>query len=87
MSCAKVGEAEVLVENGVRNVLLTSPVVTKEKISRLLKCREIDNGLLVVVDNRQNVSDLNAAVDQFFGSSRPEQKLKVVISLPYMLSI
>src|SRR4030067_1858018 len=35
---AKMSEAEVLVKKGFRGVLITSPVVTAQKIERLIAC-------------------------------------------------
>ena len=59
--CAKLGEAEALVDAGIDSVLITSPVVTAPAIARLCalapRCRE----LLVVVDHPDNAAALNAA--------------------------
>jgi len=38
ISVAKVSEAEVLINNGLSNILVTSPVVTPQKIFRLMSC-------------------------------------------------
>jgi len=56
---AKVSEAEVLVNQGFRGVLITSPVVTGFKIRRLMDCLSRDPGLMVVVDSPANASRLN----------------------------
>lgn len=48
---AKVSEAEALVNGGIRNVLVTGPVADRGKVSRLLDIREIDPGLLAVIDS------------------------------------
>lgn len=77
MSCAKVSEAEVLNEKGIRGILITSPVVTKQKIATLLKCRKLDSDLLVVVDNRLNVLQLNQAMEDTFEGELRNEKLKV----------
>ena len=59
--CAKLGEAEALVEGGIESVLITSPVVTAPAIARLLalaaRCRE----LRVVVEHPDNAAALAAA--------------------------
>jgi D-serine deaminase-like pyridoxal phosphate-dependent protein len=58
--CAKLGEAEALVEGGIESVLITSPVVTAPAIARLFAlaahCRE----LRVVVDHPDNAAALGA---------------------------
>ncbi|QSH41619.1 DSD1 family PLP-dependent enzyme [Lentisphaerota bacterium ZTH] len=58
---AKVSEAEVLVNSGIDQVLVTSPVVTPFKIKRLLNCLAKTNDIIVVVDNPENVEELNSA--------------------------
>jgi D-serine deaminase-like pyridoxal phosphate-dependent protein len=58
---AKVSEAEVMVEAGVENVLITSPVVTKEKIERVLALAKKSPGVSIVVDQEQNVRDFDDA--------------------------
>ena len=61
---AKVSEAEVLVENGIQGVLITSPVVTDYKIERLMGCLSHDPGVMVVVDNPANARRLNDEVEK-----------------------
>jgi len=56
---AKVSEAEVLVRSGVKGTLITSPVVTDYKISRLMDCLSLDPELMVVADNPVNEQKLN----------------------------
>lgn len=58
---AKVSEAEVLVQKGFRNVLITSPIVTDNKIERLMECLSHDPEIMVVVDNAANAGKLNEA--------------------------
>jgi D-serine deaminase-like pyridoxal phosphate-dependent protein len=58
---AKISEAEVLVREGFRGVLITSPVVTGGKIDRLMDCLSLDSGLMIVVDNPANARTLNEA--------------------------
>ncbi len=58
---AKVSEAEVLVKAGLRGVLITSPVVTDQKIVRLMECLFRDSELTVVVDHPTNARMLNEA--------------------------
>ena len=56
---AKVSEAEVLINNGINNVLITSPVITSNKLNRFQKCLQKSPGTLLVVDNENNLKDLN----------------------------
>jgi D-serine deaminase-like pyridoxal phosphate-dependent protein len=48
-------------EAGLQGVLITSPVVTDQKIIRLMECLFRDNDLMVVVDNPTNARMLNEA--------------------------
>ena len=62
---AKVSEAEVMVDAGISDVLITSPVVTPDKIDRVVGVAERSSGVAIVVDQAQNVRDLNdAAADK-----------------------
>lgn len=61
ISAAKVSEAEVLINKGINNILITSPVVTKNKIARLIECIKKAPETIVVVDNERNLGDLNEA--------------------------
>jgi D-serine deaminase-like pyridoxal phosphate-dependent protein len=58
---AKVSEAEVMVEAGIGNVLVTSPVVTKEKIERVVTLAKKTPGFSIVVDQEKNVRDYDEA--------------------------
>src|SRR5438477_12930879 len=59
--CATLGEAEALVEGGVPGVLITSPVVTPEKIRRLVDLNRGASGLMVVADHPANIEALALA--------------------------
>lgn len=72
---AKVSEAEVLVREGLRGVLITSPVVTDYKVGRLLDLLTLDTELMVVVDNELNAQKLNEA------AFKRSQRLNVLIDL------
>ncbi|KTC90950.1 DSD1 family PLP-dependent enzyme [Fluoribacter dumoffii] len=61
VSVAKISEAEVLIQKGVPNILITSPIVTQSKIDRLVSCLAKAPSTLVVVDNKENMSALNEA--------------------------
>jgi D-serine deaminase-like pyridoxal phosphate-dependent protein len=58
---AKVSEAEVMVAEGLGEVLISSPVVTKDKIERVIKLAQKSPGVHIVVDQPANVRDLNEA--------------------------
>jgi D-serine deaminase-like pyridoxal phosphate-dependent protein len=72
---AKLGEAEVFVNGGVTDVLLTAEVVGKRKIQRLTQLTAAAPKLVVVVDNAQNAAELS---DAALASKR---KLRVAIDL------
>jgi 3-hydroxy-D-aspartate aldolase len=63
--CATLGEAEALGYAGVPGILITSPVVQKAKIQRLLELNEVADDLAVVVDDPANVSMLAEAALNF----------------------
>lgn len=60
VSCATLGEAEAMVEAGVPGVLITSPVVSSNKLRRLVELAEKagPRQLMVVVDDARNVAEL-----------------------------
>jgi 3-hydroxy-D-aspartate aldolase len=58
--CAKVSEAEVMVAGGVRDVMVTTPVVTPEKIRRLTALAG-QATVHVVADDLQNLRRLSEA--------------------------
>jgi 3-hydroxy-D-aspartate aldolase len=72
---AKVSEAEVMVDAGIENVLITSPVVTPEKIRRVIALARKTSGLQIVVDHAQNVRDFGAA------ATAAKIELRVLIDL------
>lgn len=60
--CVTLGEAEVMVQNGLPGVLITSPQVTASKIARLMALNALPHqGLSVVIDHPENLAALNAA--------------------------
>jgi D-serine deaminase-like pyridoxal phosphate-dependent protein len=62
---AKVSEAEVLVNKGLREILITSPVVTDYKIKRLLECLAQVPEIMVVVDNPANARKLSESAAKY----------------------
>ena len=75
---AKVSEAEVMVDAGVTNVLITSPVVTRDKIARVIALAKKSSDVAMVVDQEQNVRDFNAA------AAAAGTTLQVVVGLNVM---
>ena len=64
-SCAKLGEAEVLADQGLSTgLLLTSPVVSVPGIRRLVELNRQTQDLMCVVDNPKNVRDLGEAAKE-----------------------
>ena len=65
--CAKLAEAEVMAAGGVPDILITTEVVGRLKIRRLMSvARTMQAGgrrIAVVVDDSQNVSDLSQAAE------------------------
>lgn len=61
LCAAKLGEAEVFVNGGINDVLITTAVVGRRKIQRLLALAEKAPELKIVSDSPRNLDDLNAA--------------------------
>ena len=62
--CATLGEAEVMASGGLRNLLITTAVVTDTMIDRLIALDLKTDGLMIVVDNPANVDALASAAQQ-----------------------
>lgn len=60
VSCATMGEAETMAHGGIPGLLITSPVVSPNKIERLIALHK-DHDVMVVVDNPLNVEELARA--------------------------
>lgn len=63
--CAKIGEAEVMVDGGIPGVLVTSPVAAPAAIDRLARLAVRAEGLMAVVDH----PDVARAIDAALGES------------------
>lgn len=60
VTCAKLGEAEVIAAAGIRDILIANQVVGSQKITRLVNlCRHA--AVIVAVDSEENVDALNRA--------------------------
>src|SRR5690242_7230899 len=63
ITCAKLGEAEVMAAAGIRDILVANQIVGAQKIARLVAL-ERGAQVIVAVDNRDNVAAIaNAARD------------------------
>src|SRR4029453_2239501 len=75
LCAAKLGEADVLVRGGIRDVLITAEVVGPLKIQRLMGLLAITPDVKAVVDSEQNAIDLSTA------ALASKRKLKCAIQL------
>lgn len=65
ITCAKLSEAEILVNAGIRDVLIANQVVNSEKIVRLVGLSQASKSkLTVAVDNLRNIQDLSLAASK-----------------------
>ncbi len=60
VTCAKLGEAEVLIHAGIRDVLIANQIVGAQKIARLINLAK-HSEIMVAVDNAQNVQAISEA--------------------------
>jgi D-serine deaminase-like pyridoxal phosphate-dependent protein len=60
ITCAKLGEAEVMAAAGIKEVLIANQVVGPSKIARLINLAAYTD-VIVAVENRDNVGELNDA--------------------------
>lgn len=75
LCAAKLGEADVLVRGGIKDVLITAEVVGPLKIQRLMALLAIAPDVKAVVDSEQNAIDLSTA------ALASKRKLKVAIDV------
>ena len=59
--CATIGEAEVMAAHGITNILITSPMVTQDKIARACAMQLAGAQLCLVVDNPANAREISSA--------------------------
>lgn len=62
--CATISEAEVMLAAGIDTILITSPVVTSDKIDRLIALAKKSSKIEIVVDYIDGASLLNQAAKQ-----------------------
>ncbi len=60
ITCAKLGEAEVLAQSGVQDILIANQIVTSGKIRRLVSLAGY-TGIMVAVDDKSNARDIDRA--------------------------
>jgi D-serine deaminase-like pyridoxal phosphate-dependent protein len=75
LCAAKLGEADVLIRGGIKDVLITAEVVGKVKIARLMTLLAMTPDVKAVVDNEQNAIDLSEA------ALASRRRLKVAIDV------
>jgi D-serine deaminase-like pyridoxal phosphate-dependent protein len=63
LTCAKLGEAEVLVQAGIPSILIANQVIDPVKITRLAEL-SLKSQIIVAVDNPDNVHMYSAAAQQ-----------------------
>ena len=64
ITCAKVGEAEVMADAGIQDILIANEVVGRRKIERLMALAARCD-IMVAVDDPQNLADLNEAAHAY----------------------
>src|SRR5882672_9622774 len=60
ITCAKLGEAEVMAAAGIRDILVANQIANPHKIARLMSLLR-QSEVMVAVDNPENVAALDAA--------------------------
>lgn len=60
ITCAKLGEAEIMAQGGIRDILIANQIVTPAKIARLVNLAAYTE-VMVAVDTRENVIGLAQA--------------------------
>lgn len=64
ITCAKLGEAEILANSGIDEILIANQIIEPSKIRRLAGIARYSN-ITVAVDNLQNIEDLSRAAVAF----------------------
>ena len=60
VTCAKLGEAEVMAAAGIRNILIANQVVGPQKVARLVNLRRLAD-VMVSVDDPTHIAEVGAA--------------------------
>ncbi|AEL25652.1 alanine racemase [Cyclobacterium marinum] len=61
---AKLAESQVMLENGISEVLMTGVNIGKGKIRKAMQLRKAHKGFIQAVDNKQNAQDLQDAAKE-----------------------
>ncbi|GEO23993.1 metal-activated pyridoxal enzyme [Cyclobacterium qasimii] len=61
---AKLSESQVMLENGISEVLMTGVNISTAKIRKAMQLRKTHSGFIQAVDNKQNVRDLQEAAKE-----------------------
>ena len=72
--CAKLGEAEMMAEGGIKEILIPNQIVTEQKIKRLVDVNK-KSKVMVAVENKDNVSNLSSHFE------KNSMKLSVIIEV------
>ena len=72
---AKLGEAAAMIRAGVSRILITSPIVTVDKLERVLALNDVAEEMILVVDNSETI-DLLASL-----AAERAKPMQVVIDL------
>ena len=75
--CATLREAEALTANGLKGVLLTSPIAGLPKINRLVELNRQNSNILAVVDDPGTVAHLSEIQHQ----TNPDKQLGLLVDL------
>jgi D-serine deaminase-like pyridoxal phosphate-dependent protein len=62
--CAKISEAEAMIENGVDKICMTTSNPSKSKIRRAMAIRKRSSNFIQAVDQEENARDLSAAAKE-----------------------
>jgi D-serine deaminase-like pyridoxal phosphate-dependent protein len=74
VTCAKLGEAEIMAQAGIHDILIANQIVGEAKVKRLISLRELADPI-VAVDNPFHIAALAA------GSPNPSRPLRIVIEV------
>src|SRR5258705_9610108 len=76
VTCAKLGEAEVMAAAGIRDILIANQIVGPIKIDRLVQLADHANPI-VWVDSIENLNELDAA----FGNARKRVSVAIEVNI------
>lgn len=74
VTCAKLGEAEVFLQSGIKNVLIANQVVSEQKIRKMVDLAVLGD-LIVCIDNYENARHISEA------ARRVNRKMNVLVEV------